>query len=119
MLRIIRGRKIVNFRAGKDRVTGCLPPHGAERHSTCPMDQFMNQRGSAAAPCRKIALELYHSICACGFAAAQCGKALPFRRLLSFEAAPQLGGVASSNFGDLTVRQSLTALCGGKAAVAA
>ncbi len=33
---------------------------------------------------------------ACGFAAAQCGKATPFRSLLLiFEAAPHLGGVAS------------------------
>ncbi len=34
-----------------------------------------------------------------GSAAAQCGKAAPFRRCpFSFEAAPQMGGAASSHF---------------------
>jgi len=53
-----------------------------------------------------------------GLAAAQCGKALPYRRyeLLISEAAPQTGGAASLVFKLPTVRQSLTALCGGKAA---
>ena len=55
-----------------------------------------------------------------GFAAAQCGKASPYRQLGNFlrsEAAPQnSGGVASQIIQLATVRQSLTALCGGRAA---
>jgi hypothetical protein len=36
-------------------------------------------RGRAAAQWRKIDLMMYQSIFACGFAAAQCGKAAPYR----------------------------------------
>ena len=56
----------------------------------------------------------------CGSAAAQCGKAVPFQHLpnFSYEAPPQIGGIASNQFQvTRAVRQSLTALCGGKAAV--
>jgi hypothetical protein len=61
---------------------------------------------------------MLHSMNHCGSAAAQCGKAAPFRRsLFSFEAAPQREAQPPVIFRALTVRQSLTALCGGKAAV--
>ncbi len=56
----------------------------------------------------------------CGFAAAQCGKAPPYRYSLTFfEAAPHKpnGGAASwLPLFNSTVRPSLTALCGGEAA---
>jgi len=81
--------------SGKDSGDCCLPPYGADRHSVFPRDQSRNQ---------------------CGSAAAQCGKALPSTHCLL------LGGYASS-CGELQVieigveRQSLSALCGGRAAL--
>jgi len=74
---------------------------------------------SLAALCGKgSALPLRHSSHQCGFAAAQCGKATPFRclSLLLFEAAPQKEAQPPVNFSNAAVRQSLTALCGGRAA---
>ena len=56
----------------------------------------------------------------CGSAAAQCGKAVPFRKptyLISRLCLAQCGGVASEFEKDSsTARRSLTALCGGGAA---
>ena len=53
-----------------------------------------------------------------GSAAAQCGKAMPFRTI--YFVLPRLclgGGVASGITATVSVRRSLTALCGGKAAM--
>jgi len=44
------------------------------------------------------------------------GSAFPARSLFSFEAAPQPEAQPPVSYSELTVRQSLTALCGGKAA---
>src|SRR6266536_1310692 len=45
------------------------------------MHHSMNQCGSAANKFQKTNRKLYCSTCACGSAAAQCGKALPYRQL--------------------------------------
>jgi hypothetical protein len=58
-----------------------------------------------------------------GFAARQCGKTLPYRRtilrFLRLRLLQNKGGIASNQWNVVTVRQSLTALCGGKAATPA
>ena len=56
-----------------------------------------------------------------GFAAAQCGKALPYRgSMFVFEAAPPIHDEAQpqEKKGNFSVRRSLTALESGKAALA-
>ena len=66
---------------------------------------------------RKDSLYKVQNVANRGFAAAQCGKASPFRwAILFFRGYASMGGIASSSFWMVTVRQSLTALCGGTAA---
>lgn len=79
-------------------------------------------QGSFAAlpyPVRKrLAFPMRHSTNQRGSAAAQCGRASPFRcfPFILFEAAPHESAAEPPvNFKNLTVRQSLTALCCGKA----
>ena len=74
--------RALHFRCATQSTSAALPPHSAERalHFRCA-----TQSTSAALPPHSAERALHfrcHSSHQCGSAAAQCGKAPPFRRLL-------------------------------------